>query len=72
MPIIYKKKEIEAQYIVQNPEPGNWTAVIEAKNVSSTGEDYIFFVVQLLGNVTIADNEMVSSDSSNSVNQTNT
>lgn len=71
MPIIYKKKEIETLYIVQNPEPGNWTAVIEAKNVSSKGEEYAFFVAQLLGNVTIADIETVSSDSSNSDNQTN-
>ena len=71
MPIIYTKEELDAYYIVPNPEPGNWTAIIEAKNVSSKGEDYVFFAAQLLGNATIADNETVSDNSTNYVNQTN-
>ena len=71
MPIIYTKEELDTYYIVPNPEPGNWTAIIEAKNVSSKGEDYVFFAAQLLGNATIADNETVSDNSTNYVNQTN-
>ena len=71
MPVIYTKEELDTYYIVPNPEPGNWTAIIEAKNVSSKGEDYVFFAAQLLGNATIADNETVSDNSTNYVNQTN-
>jgi hypothetical protein len=72
MPIVYTKEEINAYYTVPNPEPGNWTAIIEAKNVSSKGEEYVFFAAQVLGDVTVGDDEMESSaDLSNSINQTN-
>jgi hypothetical protein len=48
-PTIYKKEELSTYYIVPNPEPGNWTAIIEAKNVPSEGEHYVFFAAEVLG-----------------------
>ena len=70
-PTIYKKEEFDTYYIVPNPEPGNWTAIIEAKNVSSKGEHYVFFAAKVLGKAAIADNETKTADLSNSGNETN-
>jgi hypothetical protein len=70
-PTIYKKEELDTYYIVPNPEPGNWTAIVEAKNVPSEGEHYVFFAAKVLGKEAIADNEKESVDLSNSSNETN-
>jgi hypothetical protein len=56
MPTVYKRENMNAYYIVQEPEAGNWTAMIEAKNVSASGEDYTFFMAQILGNELIPEN----------------
>lgn len=48
-PTIYKKEELDTYYIVTNPEPGNWTAIIEAKKVPSEGEHYVFFASKVPG-----------------------
>jgi hypothetical protein len=70
-PTIFKKEELNTYYIVANPEPGNWTAIIEAKNVPSEGEHYVFFAAKLLGQAAIAVNETESVDLSNSSNEAN-
>jgi hypothetical protein len=49
IPIVYKKEKILAYYMVPNPMPGNWTAIIEAKKVPSEGENYAFFVAPMTG-----------------------
>jgi hypothetical protein len=71
MPIVYAKEKLDTYYIVPAPEPGNWTAIIEAKNVSSKGEEYVFFVAQVLSKTKIANNETQSDGTSDSANQTN-
>jgi hypothetical protein len=70
-PIIYKKEEFDTYYIVPNPESGNWTSIIEAKNVPPKGEHYVFFASKALGKAAIRDNETESADLSNSSSQTN-
>jgi hypothetical protein len=70
-PTIFKKEELDTYYIVPNPEPGNWTAIIEAKNAPSEGEHYVFFAAKVLGKAAIADNETESVDLSRSSNETN-
>jgi hypothetical protein len=65
-PTIYKKEELDTYYIVSNPEPGNWTAIIEAKKVPPKGEHYVFFAAKAQGKAAIADNETESSDLSKS------
>jgi hypothetical protein len=47
-PIGYTKEKLDTYYVIPDPEPGNWTAIIEAKNVSPGGEDYVFFTTQVL------------------------
>jgi hypothetical protein len=71
MPTIYKKDKIDTYYIVENPETGNWTAMIEAKNVSAKGEDYTFFVAKVLGNESIPANPIEPGNLSETGNQTN-
>jgi hypothetical protein len=69
-PIIYKKEKIDIYYIIPNPEPGNWTAIIEAKKVPSEGEKYVFFAAQVLGIETIAENSTESEELTSTVNET--
>jgi hypothetical protein len=71
MPIIYKKENIYAYYIVPDPMPGNWTAIIEAKKVPSEGENYDFFAAQMTGMETMAEDLAGSEDSLNSTSQIN-
>jgi hypothetical protein len=49
MPVGYTKEKLDTYYVIPDPEPGNWTVIIEAKNVSAGGEDYVFFAAQVLG-----------------------
>jgi hypothetical protein len=70
-PTIYSKGELDTYYIVPNPEPGNWTAIIEAKKVPSKGEHYVFFASKVPGRAAITHNETESSDLSNTTTETN-
>lgn len=63
MPIGYTKEKLDTYYVIPGPEPGNWTAIIEAKNVSAGGEDYVFFTTQVL-KTPVTYNEANPADSS--------
>jgi hypothetical protein len=69
-PTIYEKGNQSIYYIVQDPEAGNWTAMIEALNVSAQGEEFTFFG-DLLGNEAIPENITEPESLSEAENQTN-
>lgn len=44
-PIVYSKNKTMLYFIVPSPEPGNWSEIITAKNLSQKGEDYCIITV---------------------------
>jgi len=71
LPTIYQKENQSIYYIVQDPEAGNWTAMIEALNVSAQGEEFTFFGDLVAGNEAVPENITESESLSEAGNQTN-